>query len=100
LTLVFYDARRYNLIDIEKHSQFHAAASPMILCICQSVTDREVDAAIRAGAHSLADVSNVCGAGGDCGSCRRSIRERLESACSRNCSDCPRREPELASAAL
>jgi bacterioferritin-associated ferredoxin len=100
LKLAFSRARRYTSVEIEKHSQFHAAANPMILCICQSVTDREVDAAIRDGAHSLADVSQACGAGGDCGSCRRSIRERIEFACSRNCSDCPRREPELASAAL
>jgi len=72
----------------------------MILCICQAVTDREVDAAIRAGAHSLAEVSKACGAGGNCGSCQHTIRERIKGACGRNCADCPRREPELASAAL
>ena len=72
----------------------------MILCICQAVTDREVDAAILAGAHSIAEVSKACGAGRDCGSCRRSIRERIQGACGGNCTDCPRREPELASAAL
>jgi len=72
----------------------------MILCICQSVTDREIDAAIRNGAHSLADVSRACGAGGDCGCCRGSIEQRIERACSGNRTDCPRRQPELASAAL
>jgi len=72
----------------------------MILCICQAVTDREIDAAIRNGAHSLADVSRACGAGGDCGCCRGSIEQRIERAGSGNRADCPRRQPELASAAL
>ena len=67
----------------------------MVLCICQSVTDAEVDAAIRSGAHSLADVSRACGAGTDCGCCRQSIERRIDRACSGNCADCPRREPEL-----
>jgi len=72
----------------------------MILCICQSVTDREIDAAIRNGAQSLADVSRACGAGGDCGCCRGSIEQRIERACGGNRADCSRREAELASAAL
>jgi len=72
----------------------------MILCICQSVTDREIDAAIRSGAHSVADVSRACGAGDDCGCCRGSIEQRIERACGGNCADCPGRKPELASAAL
>jgi len=72
----------------------------MILCICQSVTDREIDAAIRNGAQSLADVSRACGAGGDCGCCRGSIEQLIERDCGSNRADCSRREPELASAAL
>jgi bacterioferritin-associated ferredoxin len=67
---------------------------PMILCICQAVTDREIDAAINAGARSLADVSRACGAGGDCGCCRRVIEQWIDRACAGNCADCPRREPE------
>ena len=42
----------------------------MILCICQSVTDRDVDAAIRGGARSVAAVTRACGAARDCGGCR------------------------------
>ena len=72
----------------------------MVLCICQSVTDREVDAAIREGARSLAEVSRACGAGTDCGCCQGVIEQRLERACSGACADCPRQRPELASAAL
>jgi bacterioferritin-associated ferredoxin len=71
----------------------------VILCICQSVTDREVDAAIEDGARSLADVSRACGAGTDCGCCRGAIEQRVQRACSGSCSDCPRRSGELASAA-
>jgi bacterioferritin-associated ferredoxin len=72
----------------------------VILCICQSVSDREVDAAIRAGARSVAAVSRACGAGMDCGCCRTTIERRIDRTCDNDCADCPRREPELASAAL
>jgi bacterioferritin-associated ferredoxin len=72
----------------------------MVLCICHSVTDREIDAAIRDGAHSLADVSRACGAGSDCGCCKGSIEQRIRRACASDCAVCPRRVPELASAAL
>ena len=71
----------------------------MVLCICQSVSEREVEAAIRQGAQSLADVARACGAGTDCGCCRGAIEQRLERACSNACADCPRRRAELASAA-
>ena len=66
----------------------------MVLCICQAITDREVDAAIRAGARSLAEVEARCGAGGDCGCCREAIEERIatgsERPCGKGCKDCPR----------
>jgi bacterioferritin-associated ferredoxin len=71
----------------------------VILCLCQSVTDREVDAAIHRGAHSVAAVSRASGAGTDCGSCHRMIERRIERACGADCADCPRRKPELPSAA-
>jgi bacterioferritin-associated ferredoxin len=72
----------------------------MILCICQSVSDREVDAAIRDGARSVADVSRACGAARDCGCCRQAIEQRIHRGCESACADCPRLTPELASAAL
>src|SRR3954470_3228354 len=58
----------------------------MILCVCQAVTDREVDAAVRAGARSVDAVAACCGAGTDCGACRDAIQERIEDSCS----TCPR----------
>jgi len=72
----------------------------VILCICQAVSDREVDAAIRDGARSLADVARACGAGRQCGCCRPAIERRVDSACASACEDCPRFAPELASAAF
>jgi bacterioferritin-associated ferredoxin len=73
----------------------------MILCICQAVTDHEVDAAIQGGARSAAEVEARCGAGGDCGACRNAIEERIEAgACGNRCADCPRAPAALASAAL
>ena len=74
----------------------------MVLCICQSVTDREVDAAIQEGARSLDELAVRCGAGSDCGCCREALEERLAvdgSACGRGCADCPRPPRPLASVA-
>jgi bacterioferritin-associated ferredoxin len=69
----------------------------MVLCICQAVTDREVDATIHSGARSLDEVAAGCGAGTDCGCCREAIEERLrgqaERPCGRGCTDCPRALP-------
>lgn len=75
----------------------------MVLCICQAVTLREVDAAIHAGAGSLEEIADRCGAGADCGCCREAIEERLvtgsERPCGRGCKDCPRFAAPVASAA-
>jgi bacterioferritin-associated ferredoxin len=64
-----------------------SVSGSMILCVCQAVTDREVDAAVRGGAQSVDAVAACCGAGTDCGACRDAIQERIENACSA----CPRR---------
>ena len=72
----------------------------MVLCICRSVTDREVDAAVRDGARSLGDVAEMNGAGTDCGCCRKVLEQRIERACAGDCANCPRSSGALASAAL
>ncbi len=76
----------------------------MILCICNAVTDREVDDVIRRGAGSVDAVTQMCGAGGDCGSCTEAIQGKL--SCSAQGSrtfaralDCGPNPPALASAA-
>jgi bacterioferritin-associated ferredoxin len=50
----------------------------MYVCVCLAVSEREVEAAIDGGAHSVADVTRACRAGGDCGACRGHIAEMIE----------------------
>jgi bacterioferritin-associated ferredoxin len=50
----------------------------MYVCCCMAVTEDEVDAAIRAGAHTRAAVTRACRAGGDCGSCHHMIETMIE----------------------
>ena len=53
----------------------------MFVCICRAVTLRHVAAVVESGATSVDAVEAACGAGGDCGTCRREIagiiRERF-----------------------
>ena len=73
----------------------------MVLCICRSVTERQVDDAIQKGAQSLDEVASACaGAGTDCGMCQPAIEALIESgrACGGGCADCPRKAPAVASA--
>ena len=68
----------------------------MILCICNVVSDREVDAAIEAGAGTVDAVGAATGAGTGCGCCRQAIADRIDgvarigSPCGQRCDDCPR----------
>ncbi|HEX4384182.1 MAG TPA: (2Fe-2S)-binding protein [Myxococcales bacterium] len=74
----------------------------MVLCICHAITERELDAAIEGGAHTLSEIAERLGAGSDCGCCQSEIEERIESrvgSCGRSCSGCPRAAAEVASAA-
>jgi bacterioferritin-associated ferredoxin len=47
----------------------------MYVCLCRSVTLSRLCAAVDAGALTVKAVGEACGAGRDCGSCRREIRE-------------------------
>lgn len=49
----------------------------MYVCICYAVTDRQVDAAIVAGADTVDAVGEDTGAGAGCGGCRSRIGDRL-----------------------
>lgn len=53
------------------------AGSPTIVCFCLAVSEREIVAAIRAGAQTPQDVAAQCGAGTGCGSCREDIEALL-----------------------
>jgi len=50
----------------------------MWVCICHAVADREVNAAIEAGAVTREAVTAACGAGGDCGSCHHMIEGMIK----------------------
>jgi bacterioferritin-associated ferredoxin len=53
----------------------------MYVCVCKAVTQAEVDGAILGGALSVADVTRVCRAGGDCGACHATIDSMIEGHC-------------------
>lgn len=46
----------------------------MIVCHCQVVTDRDVDAALSDGARSVGAVCRATGAAQECGSCIFTVR--------------------------
>ncbi|MED5372345.1 MAG: (2Fe-2S)-binding protein [Myxococcota bacterium] len=49
----------------------------MVICVCEAVREREVDAHIARGCRTVRELTTACGAGGDCGACVRDLRERL-----------------------
>ncbi|MCV6979726.1 (2Fe-2S)-binding protein [Mycolicibacterium pulveris] len=52
----------------------------MYVCLCLGVTVETVSDAVAAGACTSRQVSTACGAGSDCGRCRRTIRSIIDSA--------------------
>jgi bacterioferritin-associated ferredoxin len=51
----------------------------MFVCLCHGVTSQEVTAAVVNGACTSKQVAKLCGAGSDCGRCRRTVRAIIES---------------------
>ncbi|MCX2931299.1 (2Fe-2S)-binding protein [Mycobacterium sp. CVI_P3] len=52
----------------------------MFVCLCNGVTSQVVTDAVEAGAHTTKQVAKVCGAGAECGRCRRTVRAIIEAA--------------------
>lgn len=46
----------------------------MYVCLCVGATNQMVCDAVAAGASTSKEVAAVCGAGGDCGRCRCTVR--------------------------
>ncbi|AKS34129.1 bacterioferritin-associated ferredoxin [Mycolicibacterium goodii] len=46
----------------------------MFVCLCTGTTSHVVNEVVAGGARTSKEVADVCGAGGDCGRCRRTIR--------------------------
>jgi len=50
----------------------------VIVCVCRAVCDRRLAAIVDQGAETVEEVERVCGAGGDCGTCRPEIEALIE----------------------
>ena len=46
----------------------------MYVCLCVGATNQTVSDAVAQGACTSKEVAAACGAGGDCGRCRRTLR--------------------------
>jgi bacterioferritin-associated ferredoxin len=46
----------------------------MYICVCRGVTHDMVDDAVSGGARTSGEVAAACGAGADCGRCRRTVQ--------------------------
>jgi bacterioferritin-associated ferredoxin len=52
----------------------------MYVCLCEGVTSQTVSDAVAAGASTSKEVAAACGAGLDCGRCRRTLRAMISAA--------------------
>jgi bacterioferritin-associated ferredoxin len=50
----------------------------MFLCVCRAIREREVDAAVRAGARRPVDIFRACGKNPQCGGCAIELRKRID----------------------
>lgn len=50
----------------------------MYVCLCAGATNQMVSDAVAAGASTSREVAAICGAGGDCGRCRCTVRGIIE----------------------
>ncbi|MDT7655028.1 MAG: bacterioferritin-associated ferredoxin [Pseudonocardiales bacterium] len=49
----------------------------MFVCLCNGITSQVVAEAIAGGASTTNQIAAACGAGADCGRCRRTLRNLL-----------------------
>jgi bacterioferritin-associated ferredoxin len=59
----------------------------MFVCLCTGVTSQAVTDLVASGASTSKQIAEACGAGLDCGRCRRTVRAIIEAASSRTA--CP-----------
>ena len=52
----------------------------MIVCHCFAVSDRVIGSAMADGATTIGELAERCGAGSDCGGCRRRLEQLLAHA--------------------
>ncbi|WP_299559135.1 (2Fe-2S)-binding protein [uncultured Mycolicibacterium sp.] len=46
----------------------------MFVCLCTGATSQTVSEVVAAGARTSREIAEACGAGADCGRCRRTLR--------------------------
>jgi bacterioferritin-associated ferredoxin len=51
----------------------------MFVCLCTGVTSHVVSEVVANGASTSKEVAAVCGAGSECGRCKRTVRAIIES---------------------
>jgi bacterioferritin-associated ferredoxin len=49
----------------------------MYICICRAIRERDIEAAVRAGAKRPADIFRACGTSPQCGTCATDMRDRI-----------------------
>jgi bacterioferritin-associated ferredoxin len=58
----------------------------MFVCLCNGVTSQTVTDLVTSGASTSKQIGDACGAGTDCGRCRRTLRAIIEAAgAEKNC---------------
>ncbi|KUI36998.1 (2Fe-2S)-binding protein [Mycobacterium sp. IS-1496] len=67
----------------------------MFVCLCMGVTSHVVNDVIAAGASTSKEIAEACGAGSECGRCRRTLRAIIEAhsvdGCPAHYNGCPSR---------
>ncbi|MDX1873907.1 (2Fe-2S)-binding protein [Mycolicibacterium sp. 120266] len=53
----------------------------MYVCLCLGITNTTVSDAVARGATTTRQIAAACGAGSECGRCRRTVRAVIESLC-------------------
>ena len=56
----------------------------MYVCLCVGATSHAISECVARGASTSKEVAEACGAGGDCGRCRRNLRAIIAAAKTRD----------------
>jgi bacterioferritin-associated ferredoxin len=57
----------------------------MFVCLCTGVTSQVVTDLVAGGAATSKQIADACGAGADCGRCRRTVRAIIDASTRRDC---------------
>lgn len=64
----------------------------MYVCLCAGATSATVRDVVASGASTSKQVAAACGAGGDCGRCRRTVRAIIEQHFATTAAEAPCRQ--------